>query len=191
MTGRREGVRELGGRSALWLFVARAPMRTDRLVAAEPAPGGLALHFTGMHQPLPSTSPAPTPQGRRCPTAPADLCTVERETLRHLRIFTGRSRGRELGMPEGTYRELENTGARGRLAGSRYSPREGQWLAWEEWAAARFAVTADRLAAAKEHTRAGYQAERERRWQQLREDDPAFEARIEELARLGRPLRDR
>ncbi|MET8295872.1 hypothetical protein ABZW02_17605 [Streptomyces sp. NPDC005180] len=53
---------------------------------------------------------------------PADLCTVEQETLRHLRTFTGRSRaqmGRQLGMSEVTYRELENTGARGRLAGGR------------------------------------------------------------------------
>ncbi|MFJ8162458.1 helix-turn-helix domain-containing protein [Streptomyces sp. NPDC096136] len=125
---------------------------------------------------------------------PADLCTVERETLRHLQIFTGRSRaqmGRQLGMSEATYRELENTGALGRLAGSWYSPREGRWLAWEEWAAAKFATTPDRLAADEDNTRAGYQAERERRWQQLSEDDPAFEARVEGLVRLGRALRDR
>ncbi|MFJ3883340.1 helix-turn-helix domain-containing protein [Streptomyces sp. NPDC090077] len=125
---------------------------------------------------------------------PADLCTAPRETLRHLRIFTGRSRaqmGRHLGMSEATYRELENTGARGRLAGSRYSPREGRWLPWEEWAAPKFATTPDRLAAAEEHTRAEWQAERERRWQQLSEADPARAARIEELGRLGRPLRDR
>ncbi|MEU3317418.1 hypothetical protein ABZ743_32735 [Streptomyces sp. NPDC006662] len=106
---------------------------------------------------------------------PAGLCTVERETLRHLRIFTGRSKaqmGRKLGMSEATYRELENTGARGRLAASRYSPREGRWLAWEEWAAAKFAVTPDRLTAAEERTRADWQAERERRWQQLSEAEP-------------------
>ncbi|MEU3317421.1 hypothetical protein ABZ743_32750 [Streptomyces sp. NPDC006662] len=83
---------------------------------------------------------------------------------------------------------MENTGARGRLAGSRHSPREGRWLAWEEWAAAKFAVSPGRLAAAAQ---ASYQAERERRWQQLSEADPSFADRIEKLARLGRPLQDR
>ncbi|MFJ8165522.1 hypothetical protein ACIRBY_32045 [Streptomyces sp. NPDC096136] len=45
-----------------------------------------------------------------------------------------------------------------------------------------------RAAAAEEHTRANYQAKRERRWQQLRDADPAFATRIEEMGHLGRAL---
>lgn len=52
-------------------------------------------------------------------------------------------------MAEATYREVETTGHRGRLASSRYSyyPEE-RWIAWQEWAPPVFGVTADRLAAA-------------------------------------------
>lgn len=125
---------------------------------------------------------------------PADLCAVDRETLAHLRVFTGRSRaamGRELGMSEATYRELETTGHRGRLASSRYSYRERRWIAWQAWAPPVFGVSADRLMAAERHTREEHQAERERRWQHLRQTDPAFAARIDELGRAARALRGR
>lgn len=50
---------ELGGRSAVWLCVGQARIRADRLVAVEPAPGGLALHLTGMREPLHLTLPSP------------------------------------------------------------------------------------------------------------------------------------
>lgn len=124
----------------------------------------------------------------------ANLCAVDRETLAHLRVFTGRSRAamaRELGMAEETYRQLETTGNRGRLASSRCSYREERWIAWTEWAPPKFGVPADRLAAAEQHTREDHQSELERRWQDLRQSDPAFAARIEELGRLGRALRER
>ncbi|MFI5987337.1 helix-turn-helix domain-containing protein [Streptomyces sp. NPDC051555] len=125
---------------------------------------------------------------------PGDLCAVERESLAQLRVFTGRSRAamaRELGMAEATYRELETTGIRGRLASSRYSYRQERWVPWQEWAPPKFGVTADRLATAEQHAREEHQAEREKRWQHLRKADPAFAARIEELGRLGRALRER
>ncbi|MCJ0875267.1 helix-turn-helix domain-containing protein [Streptomyces sp. AP-93] len=124
---------------------------------------------------------------------PSDLCAVDRVTLAHLRVFTGRSRAamaRELDMAEETYRQLETTGNRGRLASSRYSYHEERWIAWMEWAPPKFGVTAARLAAAEQHTREDHQADLERRWQQLRQTDPAFAARVEELGRLGRALRE-
>ncbi|MER5370858.1 helix-turn-helix transcriptional regulator [Streptomyces sp. NPDC002722] len=71
-------------------------------------------------------------------TAPADLCTVEHETLAHLRIYTGRTRAEMasvLGMGEETYQHLETTGEHGRLARARYDDHEGRWIAWQEWAA--------------------------------------------------------
>ncbi|MFE1794011.1 hypothetical protein ACFW7J_37345, partial [Streptomyces sp. NPDC059525] len=52
---------ESGGKSSVWLCVGSARVRADRLVAVEPAPGGLALHFTGMREPLHLTLPAPDP----------------------------------------------------------------------------------------------------------------------------------
>ncbi|MFD6187492.1 hypothetical protein [Streptomyces goshikiensis] len=47
---------------------------------------------------------------------------------------------------------MESTDERGRLARSRYSYREDRWIAWQEWAPPKFGVTADRLAAAEQHT---------------------------------------
>ncbi|MGW2689630.1 helix-turn-helix domain-containing protein [Streptomyces sp. NPDC001414] len=124
---------------------------------------------------------------------PDGLCTVERETLAHLRVFTGCSRAamaRRLGMAEETYRQVETTGERGRLARARYSEREGRWLAWEEWAPPLFGVGAGRLAAAEERTREQHRAAREEWWQRLRGADPERAALIEELGRAGRALRD-
>ncbi|MFD3875352.1 hypothetical protein [Streptomyces sp. NPDC058623] len=123
---------------------------------------------------------------------PVDLCAVDRETLAHLRVFTGRSRAamaRELGMAEETYRQLDTTGNRGRLASSRYSYREERWVA-EGVGTAEVRRRRRRLAAALRHTREDHPAERERRWQRLHQADPAFAARIEELGRLGRALQD-
>ncbi|MGW9116587.1 helix-turn-helix domain-containing protein [Streptomyces sp. NPDC055663] len=127
-------------------------------------------------------------------TAPADLCTVEHETLAHLRIYTGRTRAEMasvLGMGEETYRHLETTGERGRLARARYDDREGRWIAWQEWAAPLFAATAERLDVAEEHTREQHRVERERHWKRLRLANPEHAARIEELGRAGRALRER
>ncbi|MEU3317355.1 hypothetical protein ABZ743_32415 [Streptomyces sp. NPDC006662] len=42
----------MGGRSSVWLCAGQTRIRADRLVAVEPAEGGLALHFTGMREPL-------------------------------------------------------------------------------------------------------------------------------------------
>ncbi|MFQ6146725.1 helix-turn-helix domain-containing protein [Streptomyces seoulensis] len=126
--------------------------------------------------------------------SPAELCTVEHGTLAHLRIFTGRSQAamaRELGMAEETYRQLETTGERSRLARARYSDREDRWIAWQEWVPPVFGVSAGRLAAAEEHTRQQHQAERERQWQRLRRGGPAFAARIEEAGRAARALHGR
>ncbi|MFC8454408.1 hypothetical protein [Kitasatospora sp. NPDC057223] len=123
-------------------------------------------------------------------TTPDALCTVEHETLAHLRIFTGRSRAAmatELDMAEETYRQLETTGQRGRLARSLYS--EDRWITWQEWAPPKFGVAADRLAAAEQHTQEQHRAEREQRWQRLRRADPDRAAHIEELGRAGRALR--
>ncbi|MEU3317101.1 hypothetical protein ABZ743_31100 [Streptomyces sp. NPDC006662] len=53
----------MGGRSSVWLCVGQARMRADRLVAVEPASGGLALHFTGMRQPLHLDLPGPDSEG--------------------------------------------------------------------------------------------------------------------------------
>ncbi|GAA2650805.1 hypothetical protein GCM10010425_74440 [Streptomyces spororaveus] len=127
-------------------------------------------------------------------TDPAALCTVEHETLAHLRIFTGRSRSamaRQLGMAEETYRQMETTGQRGRLARSRYDDHEDRWIAWQEWASPLFGVTAERLDAAEQHTREQHLAERERRWQRLRLAAPDRAVRIEDLGRAGRRLRRR
>ncbi|MFE1794035.1 hypothetical protein ACFW7J_37480 [Streptomyces sp. NPDC059525] len=49
----------MGGRSTVWLCVGQARIRADRLVAVEPAPGGLALHFTGVREPLQLALPGP------------------------------------------------------------------------------------------------------------------------------------
>lgn len=120
---------------------------------------------------------------------PAELCGVDRETLAHLRVFTGRSRAamaQALGMAEATYRELETTGNRGRLASSRYSYPEHRWVAWTEWAPPKFGVTADRLTTAEQHTREEHQAERETRWARLQEDNPAFAALLNEIGQRAR-----
>ena len=123
-------------------------------------------------------------------TTPAGLCTVEHELLAHLRVFTGRSRAAmaaDLGMAEETYRQLETTGHRGRLSSSRYDPTRDEWIAWQEWASPIFAVTADRLTAAEQHTREHWQTERARRWQKFREADPDRAAMIEDA---GKRLHD-
>lgn len=43
----------------MWLCVGQARIRADRLVAVEPAEGGLHLHFTGRREPLHLALPAP------------------------------------------------------------------------------------------------------------------------------------
>ncbi|MER7850917.1 hypothetical protein ABTZ03_44130 [Kitasatospora sp. NPDC096077] len=93
-------------------------------------------------------------------------------------------------MAEETYRQLETTGERGRLARGRYSHPEDRWIAWQEWAPPKFAVTAERLAAAETPAREQHRTEREQRWQRLRQADPERAARIEELARTARALRE-
>ncbi|MEU3315755.1 hypothetical protein ABZ743_24195 [Streptomyces sp. NPDC006662] len=50
---------KLGGKSSVWLCVGQTRVRADRLVAVERAPGSLALHCTGMRQPLHLALPAP------------------------------------------------------------------------------------------------------------------------------------
>ncbi|WP_406275937.1 hypothetical protein OH779_00390 [Actinacidiphila glaucinigra] len=77
-----------------------------------------------------------------------------------------------LGMGEETYRQLETTGHRGRLASGRYDDARGRWVPWQDWAAPVFQVTAERLLAAEQHTREQWQAERDGRWQRLREVNP-------------------
>ncbi|WP_424217783.1 helix-turn-helix domain-containing protein (plasmid) [Streptomyces sp. BI20] len=122
---------------------------------------------------------------------PEALCEVEAETLVHLRTWTGRSRAKMasvLAMGEETYRQLEKTAARGRLAGPRYDFAADRWVPWEEWAPPLFGVTAERLAAAETHTRALYQAARERCWAAFRAADPARAAAIEEAGRAARAL---
>ncbi|MFF3959544.1 hypothetical protein ACFYY1_41190 [Streptomyces sp. NPDC001890] len=96
-----------------------------------------------------------------------------------------------LAMGEETYRHLETTGERGRLARARYDDHEDRWIAWQEWAAPLLAATAERLDVAEEHTREQHRVERERRWQRLRLANPEYAARIEELGRAGRALRER
>ncbi|MFD5085004.1 helix-turn-helix domain-containing protein [Kitasatospora sp. NPDC058406] len=123
--------------------------------------------------------------------APADLCAVDQERLAHLRVYTGRSRAQMatvLGMAEATYRELENTGHRGRAARARYDPDQDRWTPWEQWAAPLFGVTPERLAAAEQRTQAHCRAERERRWERMRERDPARTAAIEEAGRRLRTV---
>ncbi|WP_415954374.1 helix-turn-helix domain-containing protein [Streptomyces sp. KLOTTS4A1] len=149
----------------------------------------VSLYLAGTRTPRPEILPR---LAAAVGVDPAALCTVERETLAHLRIFTGRSRSamaRTLGMAEETYRQVETTGRRGRLARARYDRNEDRWAAWQEWASPLFGVTPERLDAAEEHTREQYLAELERGWQRLREADPDRAARIEELGREGRRLR--
>ncbi|MGY0466952.1 helix-turn-helix domain-containing protein (plasmid) [Kitasatospora sp. cg17-2] len=120
---------------------------------------------------------------------PADLCTVEHERLAHLRVFTGRSRAamaRELGMAEETYRQLETTGRRGRLASARYDDAQDRWIGWHEWAPPVFGVTEERLLAAERRTQEHWEAERAERWRRRREEDPDRVAMIEETARRMR-----
>lgn len=86
--------------------------------------------------------------------APCDLCTVEKERLVHLRVWTGRSRSamaQALGMTEETYRHLETTGERA-LSSSRYDGERGRWIAWQEWAAPFFGVDPGRLLACRRNT---------------------------------------
>ncbi|MEE1820675.1 helix-turn-helix transcriptional regulator [Streptomyces sp. BE20] len=123
--------------------------------------------------------------------APADLCVVDQERLAHLRVFTGRSRVRMatvLGMAEATYRELENTGHRGRAARARYDPDQDRTLPWQEWAAPLFGVTPERLAPAEQRTREHCRAERERRWARMDERDRARVAAVEVAGRQTRAI---
>ncbi|MFB7293401.1 hypothetical protein [Actinacidiphila glaucinigra] len=60
-------------------------------------------------------------------------------------------------------------------------------MPWQEWAAPVFGVTGERLLAAEQHTREHCQAERDKRWQHLREANPDRAAMIEER---GRRLRE-
>ncbi|MEU6332765.1 helix-turn-helix domain-containing protein [Streptomyces sp. NPDC047049] len=122
---------------------------------------------------------------------PADLCTVDRERLVHLRVCTGRSRAAmaaALGMAATTYRELETTGRRGRLSRSHYDPAQDRWLAWDDWAAPIFAVTPERLAAAVQATREHADAERAERWRLLCERDPERAAHIDRVITDARRL---
>ncbi|MDX2707791.1 hypothetical protein PV350_33820 [Streptomyces sp. PA03-6a] len=56
-------------------------------------------------------------------------------------------------------------------------------MLWQEWAAPVFQVTAERLLAAEQHTWEHWQAERDRRWQRLREVNPDRVAMVEETGR--------
>ncbi|MFD7736279.1 helix-turn-helix domain-containing protein [Kitasatospora phosalacinea] len=179
-----DAARLRAARSAAGTSVARIAK------AAQVSERAVSFYLAGTRTPRPAILPRlATAVG----TTPADLCAVEHETLAHLRIYTGRTRAqmaRTLGMAEETYRHLETTGERGRLARSRYDDREERWIPWQEWAAPLYAATAQRLAAAEQHTREQHRAERELRWQHLQQADPELAARIEELGRIGRALRE-
>ncbi|WP_327075504.1 helix-turn-helix transcriptional regulator (plasmid) [Kitasatospora purpeofusca] len=123
----------------------------------------VSLYLAGARVPRPEVLPR---LARAVGLDAAGLCTVEHETLAHLRVFTGRSRAAmalALGMAEETYRQMETTGLRGRLARARYDDREDRWTAWQDWAPPLFGVTAERLDAAERRTREQHLADRERR----------------------------
>lgn len=157
--------------------IARAAGVTQRAVS---------LYLAGSRVPRPEVLP---PLAAAVGTTPDGLCTVEDELLAHLRVFTGRGRAamaRELGMAEETYRQWEITGRRGRLTSGRYDHTRDRWIAWPDWAAPVFHVTADRLAAAEHRTQAHWRTERDRSWQRFRAADPERAAMIEGI---GRSLR--
>ena len=118
---------------------------------------------------------------------------VEQEWLVHLRVYTGRSRAamaEALGMAEETYRLVEVTGHRGRAATSRYDGRLERYIAWEEWAAPAYGVSAQRLAEAERRTRRAWQelrAERRRAW--MEQLDQVERARLDWLGKRGRRAR--
>ncbi|MEU2159439.1 helix-turn-helix transcriptional regulator [Streptomyces sp. NPDC019396] len=141
------------------------------------------LYFAGSRVPRPGIL---LRLARAVGVEPAELCTVERERLAHLRVWSGRNRAQmaqALGMSEATYRQVEITGHRGR---SHYDWTRGCWVAWQEWAPPVFGVTPERLAAAEQATQDHHQAERERRLRMMREQNPERAARLDRL--LGRRL---
>ncbi|MFB7293598.1 helix-turn-helix domain-containing protein [Actinacidiphila glaucinigra] len=102
--------------------IVRAAGVTERAVS---------LYLAGSRVPRPEVLPG---LAEAVGATPAELCTVEREVLAHLRV-----------------------------------------------------VTAERLLAAEQHTREQRQAERDKRWQHLREMNPGRAAMIE---KTGRRLRE-
>ncbi|MEV6727125.1 helix-turn-helix transcriptional regulator [Streptomyces xanthochromogenes] len=143
----------------------------------------VSLYLAGSRTPRPHILPR---LAAAVCVAPGDLCTIDRERLEHLRVWTGRSRAamaKALGMAPETYRHLETTGERGRLSRSRYDPAQDRWVLWEDWAAPLFGVTPARLQAAAdathEHAQAQW-AERRRRWQ---EQYPERSAHLDRIVR--------
>ncbi|MFF3160046.1 helix-turn-helix domain-containing protein [Streptomyces sp. NPDC057910] len=149
--------------------------------AANLSERAVSLYLAGSRVPRPHVLPR---LAAAVGVAPADLCTIDRERLEHLRVWTGRSRAamaEALGMAPETCRHLETTGERGRLSRSRYDTARDYWVLWEEWAAPLFGVTPGRLLAAAdathEHAQAQW-AERRKRWAEEYPERAAHLARI-------------
>jgi transcriptional regulator with XRE-family HTH domain len=157
--------------------IARAVGVTERAVS---------LYLAGTRTPRPEALPR---LAAAVGTTPAGLCTIERERLVHLRVFTGRGRAEMasvLEMAEETYRLLETTGYVGRGARARYSERADGWLAWEVWAAPAYQVTPERLEAATKASRAYWPVLRDQRWERIRKASPAFAAQYDSAVQAMR-----
>ncbi|GLF98215.1 helix-turn-helix domain-containing protein [Streptomyces yaizuensis] len=154
--------------------IARAAGVSDRAVS---------LYLAGSRVPRPEILPR---LAAAVGVAPAGLCTIERERLVHLRVWTGRSRAAmatALGMAEETYRHLEITGERGRLSASRYDSVRECWVLWQDRASPAFGVAPGRLLAALRATHDHGQAERAEQRRQWQEQHPEQAAMIDRIAR--------
>ncbi|MFD4144722.1 helix-turn-helix domain-containing protein [Streptomyces sp. NPDC058572] len=133
-TAKLRAARTTAGVSAV--RIARAAGVTTRAVR---------LYLAGSRVPRPEILPR---LAEAVGVAPEGLCTVERERLVHLRVWTGRSRSAmaaALGMAAETYRQLETTGRRGRLSASRYDRAQDRWILWQDWASPTYCVGPQRL----------------------------------------------
>ncbi|MFF8790869.1 helix-turn-helix domain-containing protein [Streptomyces sp. NPDC015125] len=140
----------------------------------------VSLYLAGSRVPRPEVLPR---LAAAVGVGPADLCTVEHERLVHLRVWAGRSRAtmaEALGMAEETYRLLETTGRLGRAA-ARFQHRLDCWVLWKDWAAPVYGVTPERLAAATAASQAYWPVLRAERFRRIREYDPEFADRLEQM----------
>ncbi|MFE0382183.1 helix-turn-helix domain-containing protein [Streptomyces inhibens] len=140
----------------------------------------VSLYLAGSRVPRPEVLPR---LAAAVGVDPAELCTVDRERLVHLRVWAGRSRAtmaEALGMAEETYRMLETTGRLGR-AGARFEHRLDCWVLWPDWAAPVYGVTPERLAAATEASGEYWPVLRAERLRRICEHDPEFAEQLRQL----------